>query len=114
MALTKGDVVLVPLPFTNLLQTKLHPAVVLWADPSGQNVTLCFISSQDINHLNVREFVLVSSDTEFSNTGLKVDSKVRATRLATTEHKLITRRLGKLGTGYLQQLNVAMIQAFQL
>lgn len=88
--------------------------MVLWADPSGQDVTLCFISSQDINNLNVGEFVLVSSDTEFSNTGLKVDSKVRATRLATIERKLITRRLGKLGTGYLQQLNVAMIQAFQL
>ncbi len=64
--------------------------------------------------MNLGEFVLVSSDTEFSNTGLKVDSKVRATRLVTIERKLITRRLGKLESGYLQQLNSAMIQAFQL
>ncbi len=39
MALTKGDVLLVPFPFPNLLQTKLRPAVVLWADPSSQDVT---------------------------------------------------------------------------
>jgi len=114
VALTKGDVVLVPFPFTDLQQTKLRPAVVLWVDPHGQDVTLCFVSSQDINNSNLGEFVLNSSDPEFSNTGLKVNSKVRVTRLTTVERNLITKRLGKLGTGYLQQVNVAMIQAFQL
>lgn len=114
MALTKGDVVLVPFPFTNLQQTKLRPAVVLWADTNGQDVTLCFVSSQDINNLNLGEFVLSSSDSDFLETGLKVDSKVRVTRLVTVERKLITRRIGKLSTSQLQQLNVAMIQSFQL
>lgn len=114
MALTKGDVVLVPFAFTDLQQTKLRPAVVLWVAPHGQDVTLRFVSSQNINNSNLGEFVLNSSDPEFSNTGLKVNSKVRVTRLTTVERNLITRRLGKLGTGYLQQVNVAMIQAFQL
>jgi mRNA interferase MazF len=114
VALTKGDVVLVPFPFTNLQQTKLRPAVVLWANTNGQDVTLCFVSSQDINNLNLGEFVLSSSDPDFLETGLKVDSKVRVTRLVTVERKLITRRLGKLSISQLQQLNVAMIQAFQL
>lgn len=114
MALTKGDVVLVPFPFTNLQQTKLRPAVVLWADPNGQDVTLCFVSSQNLNNLNLGEFILSSSDPEFSNTGLKVNSKVRVTRLATVECNLIARRLGKLGVGQIQQLNAAIIQAFRL
>lgn len=52
MTLGKGDIVLIPFPFTNLSQTKLRPAVVLWADPSGDDVTLCFISSQNITNLS--------------------------------------------------------------
>lgn len=114
MRSTKGDVVLVPFPFTNLQRTKLRPAVVLWVDPNGQDVTLCFVSSQDISSLNLGEFTLISSDPEFSATGLRVDSKVRATRIVTIERRLITRHLGKLGVNQLQQLNIAMIQAFQL
>ncbi len=113
MTLAKGDVVLVP-PFTNLQQTKLRPAVVLWTDSSSQDVTLCFISSQNLSNLGVGEFVLDSSDPEFIITGLKVDSKVRVTRIATLESRLLTRRLGKLGADQIQQLNAAMIQAFQL
>jgi mRNA interferase MazF len=48
MALTKGDVVLVPFPFTDLSTAKLRPAIVLWVETIGVDVTLCFISSQNL------------------------------------------------------------------
>ncbi len=114
MSLKKGDIVLVEFPFTDLSNTKLRPALVLWADTMGDDVTLCFISTQNLTSLNPEEFVLNPSDSEFKDTGLRTISKVRVTRIVTLERRLIKRRLGKLGIYQTQQLNMVMIQAFGL
>ncbi|NEP13840.1 MAG: type II toxin-antitoxin system PemK/MazF family toxin [Symploca sp. SIO2C1] len=114
MAIKKGDIVLVNFPFTDLSQTKLRPALVLWLSTTGNDATLCAITSQNISSVNPEEFVLDASDAEFTSTGLRVSSKVIVTRIATLNYRLIVRKLGKLGTKHMQVLNTTMIQAFQL
>jgi mRNA interferase MazF len=114
ISLQKGDIVLALFPFTDLSQTKLRPAVVLWADATNQDITICFVSSQGINQVSLDEFVLQPSDPEFMVTGLKIVSKVRVTKIVTLERKLITRRLGNLESTYISKLNQSMIRAFNL
>lgn len=114
MSLAKGDIVLLPFPFTDLSTTKLRPAVVLWVDSKGNDVTLCLISSQNVTRLSPEEFSLDPGDPEFVSTGLKVASKVRISRIVTLERRLITRRIGRLRTNLLQQLNKTLIKTFQL
>ena len=114
MSIKKGDILLVDFPFTDLSQTKLRPALVLWVDATGDDVTLCFISSQDITNLSPEKFILDPSDPEFKNTGLRTISKVRVTRVVTLERRLIKRRIGQLGINQTQQLNTVIIQAFKI
>jgi mRNA interferase MazF len=114
MSLQKGDIVLVKFPFTDLTGTKLRPGLILWVDNIGNDITVCFISSQNATNLTLEEFVLDPSDTEFAATGLKVVSKVKVTKVVTLERKFITRRIGKLGANQIQQLNLTMLQAYQL
>ena len=114
MPLAKGDVILVPFPFTDLSQTKLRPAVVLWADSKGQDVTLCFISSQKVDRLATNEFAITATDPQFATTGLKVTSKVRVTRVVTLERRLLQRRLGKLSEQMMARLDQTLKTAFQL
>ncbi|NJL11501.1 MAG: type II toxin-antitoxin system PemK/MazF family toxin [Calothrix sp. SM1_7_51] len=114
MTFSKGDIVLTQFPFTDLSQVKLRPSVVLQSDLINNEVTICFISSQNVDNLTPGEFAIKDSDEEFAGTGLRVLSKVRVTRIVTLKHELIVRRLGKLGTQQIQLLNAAIIQAFQL
>ncbi|MGB3654159.1 MAG: type II toxin-antitoxin system PemK/MazF family toxin [Rivularia sp. (in: cyanobacteria)] len=114
MTLNKGDIVLVQFPFTDLSQAKLRPAVIIYSNSTTNEVTLCFISSQNINNLTSEEFAIKDSDAEFSDTGLRVSSKVRVTRIATLNKSLILRRLGKLGNDYIKILNTILKEAFQL
>jgi len=114
MSLKKGDIVLVPFPFTDLSTTKLRPAVVLWVDLSGIDITVCFISSQNVNNINAEEFLIDKNHPEFTKTGLKVTSKVRVSRIVTIERNLITRKLGELDINLRQNLDARLKNTFQL
>lgn len=110
----KGSVILVNFPFTDLSQTKLRPAVVLWLDPVGPDVVVCAITSQKLDHLEAGEIKLEITDLEFRQTGLRVASKIRVTRVVTLDRRLVVRKLGDLGKQYLQELNRQIIQSYQL
>lgn len=114
MPLKKGDIVLIPFPFIDLSTTKLRPAVLLWVDLSGMDITVCFISSQNLNSVNAEEFLIDENEPEFSKTGLKVTSKVRVSRIVTIERNLIRRKLGELGISFLTILNNKLKNTFQL
>lgn len=62
MTLNKGDIVLVQFPFTDLSQAKLRPAVIIYSNSATNEVTLCFISSQNIKNLTSEEFAIRDSD----------------------------------------------------
>ncbi|WP_204137895.1 type II toxin-antitoxin system PemK/MazF family toxin [Halomicronema sp. CCY15110] len=81
----KGSVVLINFPFTDLSQTKLRPAIILWIDPVGTDVVVCAVTSQKTRQLEASELLLSADDSDFVQTGLRVTSKVKSTRLATLD-----------------------------
>jgi len=56
----KGDVVVVPFPFSDLTQSKRRPALVI-ADLTGKDIILCQITSQWIND----EYAILLDDKDF-------------------------------------------------
>ena len=103
MSLHKGDLVLLPFPFTDLSATKVRPAIVLWTNQI--DVTVCFVSSQNLDNISSEEFIIEENNPEFKQTGLKIQSKVIVSKLVTIQGNLINRRLGHLGVTYLAKLD---------
>jgi mRNA interferase MazF len=114
MTLAKGDVVVVPFPFTDLSQTKLRPAVVLYVQPEGDDITLCFISSQNLDKVDRDELIIESIHPEFAQSGLKSSSKVRVSRIVTLERRLIKRKLGSLGVQLIESLDRIITDIFRI
>jgi mRNA interferase MazF len=108
--LGRGDIVLVPFPFTDLSATKRRPAVVVWADSSGEDYVLAFISSRDISP-SVADIVLLPTHPEFALTGLSVPSRIRTTKLVTLARPLLRRWLGRLGPLLIADLDRALVTA---
>lgn len=94
--LTRGDLVLVRFPFTDLSGEKRRPSLVV-GDPRRRDVVVAFVTSQIAAPVDATEYVLERADREFATTGLKTASLVRLHRLATVDRSLITVRIGRIG-----------------
>lgn len=84
----KGDIILIPFPFTNLSGQKLRPALIL--AETASDFTLAFITTQI--HWQEPTDVILNPD---SLNGIKKPSLIRLSKLSTVDKKLA---LGKLGT----------------
>ena len=94
MNCSRNDVVLLPIPFTDLTSRKVRPAIVV--GQSGADLFVVPISSVLAN----TNFPL----QEWRAAGLNVASGVKA-QLATVEERLVVKIVGKLATTDLQTLN---------
>lgn len=93
----KYRIVLVPFPFDDLSGSKLRPALCLTdALTNYQHVIIAFITSQIQKASEFSDLPLTTTDADFAQTGLKVDSAIRLHRLVTIPTRLIQRQLGVL------------------
>jgi len=103
----KGDIVLVPFPFTDLTGSKLRPAVVLVE--SSNDVVVAFITSQNKWE---DEYSLKIKASE--SNGLKVDSFLRLNKITTLNKDLMVGKLGILGSHEITLLDRLLFKILRL
>jgi len=87
----KGDVVVIPFPFSDLSSAKNRPALVL-ASLKGDDVILCQITSQNVKD----SYALPLDNSGFSSGSLHKPSNIRPNRLFTAEKSIIIRKIGRV------------------
>ena len=96
--MAKGDIILITFPFTDLTGSKLRPAVIL-AD-TVLDLTVCFITTQ-LQWQETTDVLLMPT----SSNGLRKQSLIRTSKIATLDKTLAKGLLGRLTSNELSDLN---------
>jgi mRNA interferase MazF len=97
--LVKGDIVVLPFPFSDLSQSKKRPALVV-APLQGDDVILCQITT--IVHSDLYAFLLEEKD--FVSGSLKQPSYIRPNRLFTCDIRIIIKRVGSVHQNKIKEI----------
>ncbi|MFH1225584.1 MAG: type II toxin-antitoxin system PemK/MazF family toxin [Candidatus Diapherotrites archaeon] len=87
----KGDVVVIPFPFSDLSQSKRRPAMVL-ASLQGNDIILCQITSGQA----ADRYSIPLTESEFTSGTLKQESNIRPNKIFTADSSIVEYRAGVL------------------
>ena len=88
----RGDVVVLPFPFSDLSAAKRRPALVV-ADLAGDDVILCQITCQ----IKRDPYALPLTNSDFTTGGLRGDGHIRPNRLFTADSGIVLYKVGTIG-----------------
>jgi len=109
----RGDVVLVPFPFTDLSTSKQRPALVISADALNSkrdDVLVAAITSQVPATLAADEFMIPAG--ELTTCGLPKPSILRLSKLVALHRQLVVKRIGALPAPTLAEVLARLRQLF--
>ncbi|APM41121.1 type II toxin-antitoxin system PemK/MazF family toxin [Clostridium kluyveri] len=101
----KGDVVVVPFPFSDLSNSKRRPALVL-ADPEGHDLILSQITSQNICDI----YSIKLRNDDFTKEALMKDSNIRPNKIFTADENIIIYRIGHLANEKMKKVTETVIE----
>jgi len=95
--ISEGQVVLFRFPQTDQQQGKIRPALVLRELPGQYDDWLiCMISSQLHQSIQQLDEIITTEDSDFIQSGLKLPSVIRASRLAVVDEEILIGKLGQV------------------
>jgi len=100
----KGDVVVIPFPFSDLSQSKRRPALVI-APLEGNDVILCQITSKTIKD----SYAISIDDADFTSGNLKQSGNIRPNRLFTADSHIILYRIGSIKRDKLSEVTERLV-----
>jgi mRNA interferase MazF len=101
----KGDIVVLPFPFSDLRGFKKRPALII-ADLKGDDIILCQITGEERKD----DYSIILKSIDLEKGKLKIESRIRPNRLFTIDKSTIFYKLGKLKTQKIKEVESKIIQ----
>lgn len=103
----KGEVVVLPFPFSDLSAAKKRPALIV-ATLAGNDVICCQITSE----ARFDAYALVLKNSDFHDGNLPQTSMIRPNRLFTAEKSIILYKVGALREKKVKEVEDVLIKMF--
>jgi len=100
----KGEIIIVPFPFSDLSSSKRRPAIVL-TDLQGNDVILCQITSQ----FNGDPYAIPITQNNLKSGTLIANSNVRPNRIFTADSNIIIKSVGIIDDKTLENIIEAVV-----
>ena len=104
----KGNVVVLPFPFSDLSSSKKRPALVA-ATLKGDDLILCQITSE----ARKDEYSILLLSEHFKDGSLNLSSTIRPNRLFTADKSIILYKIGTLKNTKIKEVEEKIIQIFK-
>jgi len=104
----KGDIVVIPFPFSDLSGSKRRPALVI-ADIEGEDVILCQITSVARND----NYAVPIDSSDFESGSLPVKSFVRPNKIFTASRRLILYATCRLQPETMHTITAAIVKILE-
>lgn len=101
----KGEVVVIPFPFSDLSNSKNRPALVV-AKPIGEDVLLAQITSK----INLNEFSVEITKDDFKKGKLPITSFVKTNKLFSADIKIIKYKAGEITKNKAKEIEEKLIE----
>lgn len=99
----QGDIVLIPVPFTDLSSEKRRPVVVVSGDHYNRTSPDIIVVAMTSN-LEAAEYSFTLTTPDLSSGALKRPSKVRVDKIYTLSQGIVVKRFGKVKPSVLEQI----------
>jgi mRNA interferase MazF len=103
----KGEVIVLPFPFSDLSRSKRRPALVI-ANLQGDDVILCMITGKDPD-----SYSIPLSNNDFESGGLNRSSNIRPNRIFTADSNIVISSAGRVGSNKLDQVINQIVSILQ-
>lgn len=110
--LKKGDIVLAPLSYSDLVNDKLRPSLVLYHDMDVMQLTVAYISSKFPANPAPHDIVIQLGTPMSAKAGLIYPSVVKVHWVAMVKRILVKRKLGEADEDLREKVNRILPEAF--
>ncbi|MBS3969543.1 MAG: type II toxin-antitoxin system PemK/MazF family toxin [Clostridia bacterium] len=105
----KGDVLVVPFPFSDLSQSKKRPALVVANIEEGNDLILSQITSQK----NYDSYAIKIVDNDFTEGSLRQTSNIRPNKIFTADEDIVLYKIGHLNNEKIKEVTNKVIEIFK-
>ena len=104
-ALVKGDVVVLPFPYSDLSSSKKRPALIIGV-LEGDDIILCQITSRQRDD----RYSINLNDADFKHGKLDLESYIRPNRIFTADKSTILYKIGSIKENKIQEVIEGIIK----